>query len=158
MAKPKTLHVCSNCQHTTPKWQGQCPNCNEWGTLQESRVETRKGGVVATKAQVQEYGKIQTATHERYTSGFGEFDRVLGGGFVPGSLLLLGGDPGIGKSTLMLQVAANLQDSGKQVLYVSGEESGSQIKMRGERLGIKAHELKLLTETAFESLSDVLEP
>lgn len=157
MAKPKTLHVCSNCQHTTPKWQGQCPNCNEWGTLQESRVETRKGGVVATKAQIQEYGKIQTATHERYTSGLGEFDRVLGGGFVPGSLLLLGGDPGIGKSTLMLQVAANLQDSRKQVLYVSGEESGSQIKMRGERLGVKANDLKLLTETAFESLSDVLE-
>lgn len=157
MAKPKTLHVCSNCQHTTAKWQGQCSNCGEWGTLEESRVETRKGGVIASKAQIQEYGKIETATHARYTSGFNEFDRVLGGGFVPGSLLLLGGDPGIGKSTLMLQVAANLQDSGKQVLYVSGEESGSQIKMRGERLGVKASSLKLLTETAFESLSDVLE-
>ena len=155
MARIKTYYLCSACAHQSPKWMGQCPGCSEWDTLKQSQGETRKGA--ALNVELVDYGNIAPSALVRFGSGFGELDRVLGGGFVPGSLILLGGDPGIGKSTIMLQVAGALQNSGKKVLYVSGEESSAQIKMRGERLNIVADRLLLLTETSYEALAQVLD-
>lgn len=155
LARPKTYYLCRSCGHQTPKWMGQCPGCGEWESLEQNRGEVRKGAPVSVN--LTPYGQIAPTALTRFGSGFGELDRVLGGGFVPGSLILLGGDPGIGKSTIMLQVAGSLQNSGKRVLYVSGEESGAQIKMRGQRLGIEADKLLLLTETSYEALGQVLD-
>ncbi len=156
MAKPKTFFRCSECGHQAPRWLGQCPGCEAWGTLEQQLGEERKA-VAAGPTMLTTYGAIQAAATARFGSGFAELDRVLGGGFVPGSLILLGGDPGIGKSTLMLQVACALEGTGKRVLYVSGEESAAQIKMRGERLGLRPDGLSLLTETSFEALAQVLD-
>lgn len=158
MAKAKQHYFCETCGYQAPKWLGQCPGCGSWETL--TLVRERKdavGRAVKGNPKPVVYGAIKPEINSRFTSGIGEFDRVLGGGLVPGSLLLIGGDPGIGKSTLMLQVAANLQASGRRVLYLSGEESPSQIKLRGERLGLQADDLVLLSETSYEGLETVLE-
>ena len=155
MAKPKTFFQCTSCAHRTPKWMGQCPSCGTWDSLQQSRGEATRQ--TALRAETVDYGKIAPESLRRFSSGFAELDRVLGGGFVPGSLVLAGGDPGIGKSTLMLQVAAKLQQRGLAVLYVSGEESGAQIKMRGQRLGIDAPGLQLMTETSYDALAATLD-
>lgn len=135
---------------------GQCPGCGTWDSLILSEVKPAKSAVPASKTALTTYGNIAPGVLKRFSSGLKELDRVLGNGFVPGSLLLIGGDPGIGKSTLMLQVAAFLQANGKSVLYVSGEESNAQIKLRGERLGLKAENLSLLAETCYEVLERVL--
>ena len=155
MAKTKTEYECQSCGYKSPKWLGQCPVCGTWESLLQTTVD---GGKKRAQLEVKlvDYAGILPEQLKRFSSGFRELDRVLGGGFVPGSLLLVGGDPGIGKSTLMLQVADKLQRQGRSVLYVSGEESHAQIKMRGERLGIDGGGMKLMTETSYEALDQTL--
>src|SRR5438132_3301056 len=152
-----TIFICQSCGYQSRKWLGKCPECGEWNSLVEERVVTTKKGGGRNSFRLQEakavaYTEIESQDDVRVSSGVTEFDRVLGGGIVPGTLVLLGGDPGIGKSTLLLQVADKLSATGAVVLYVSGEESERQIKLRGERLGIAAPNLLLLPETNLENI------
>jgi len=157
LAKSKTFYICNACGQRTPKWMGQCPSCGEWDSMNAAVEEKRpRAGLGQGSARPVAYRDIAPEAMQRFSSGFAELDRVLGGGFVPGSLLLFGGDPGIGKSTLMLQTAGALERSGKRALYVSGEESQAQVKMRGERLGLDAPELALMTETSVEALDQAI--
>jgi DNA repair protein RadA/Sms len=152
--KKETLFVCQNCGHTTGKWLGKCPECGEWNSLVEEKARrsgTRNGFQLRDVSAIA-FTEIESQDDVRVPSGVTEFDRVLGGGIVPGTLVLIGGDPGIGKSTLLLQVADKLSESGTLVLYVSGEESERQIKLRGERLGVTASKLFLLPETNLENI------
>src|SRR5204863_6921907 len=154
--------LCQNCGYESRKWLGKCPECGEWNSLVEERVVTMKKGAGRQGFRLREakaiaYDEIESQDDARVSSGVTEFDRVLGGGIVPGSLILIGGDPGIGKSTLLLQVADKLSGQGARVLYVSGEESERQIKMRGERLGLEAENLYLLPETNLENIFDEIE-
>ncbi|HYE13860.1 MAG TPA: DNA repair protein RadA, partial [Pyrinomonadaceae bacterium] len=167
MAKaPATVYVCQSCGNQSRKWLGKCPDCGEWNSFVEGRARpapaaakgmAARGGFRLREVKPVHYGEIESQTEARTTSGIGEFDRVLGGGIVPGSLILIGGDPGIGKSSLLLQVADKLSAQGLRVLYVSGEESERQIKMRGERFGIEAANLYLLPETNLENILDEVE-
>jgi len=168
MAKqPATIFVCKNCGNQARKWLGQCPDCGEWNTFVEERFrpspQASAGGVVAhfrSTAPVP-YRTIEPQDDARISSGIDELDRVLGGGIVAGSLVLIGGAPGIGKSTIVIQAADKLAAAGAKVLYVSGEESERQIKMRGERLGIEAENLFLLCETNLQAIiaeTDSLRP
>src|SRR5205085_2791650 len=166
MAKAATtVYVCQKCGHQSRKWLGKCPDCGEWNSLVEERARpaaatkgmAARGGFRLREVKPVHYGEIESQTDARVSSGITEFDRVLGGGVVPGSLILIGGDPGIGKSTLLLQVADKLSGQGARVLYVSGEESERQIKMRGERLGLEAENLYLLPETNLENIFDEIE-
>jgi DNA repair protein RadA/Sms len=160
MAKaPATVYVCQNCGHQSRKWLGKCPDCGEWNSLVEERARalrkesaTARSGFRLREVEPVAYSAIESQDDTRIPSGVAEFDRVLGGGIVPGSLSLIGGDPGIGKSTLLLQVADKLSETGTTVLYVSGEESERQIKLRGERLGVAAENLFLLPETNLENI------
>lgn len=160
-----TVYVCQKCGHQSRKWLGKCPDCGEWNTFVEerARVATKKdgaalrGGFSLREVKPVSYSEIESQDDARVSSGIAEFDRVLGGGVVPGSLILIGGDPGIGKSTLLLEVADKLSESGQTVLYVSGEESERQIKMRGERLNVAATNLYLLPETNLENIFDTIE-
>jgi DNA repair protein RadA/Sms len=152
-----TTFICQNCAYESRKWLGKCPECGEWNSLVEERVVTTKkgahgGGFRVREAKAVAYTEIESQDDTRISSGVTEFDRVLGGGIVPGTLVLLGGDPGIGKSTLLLQVADKLSAAGATVLYVSGEESERQIKLRGERLRVQAPNLLLLPETNLENI------
>lgn len=152
-----TTFTCQNCGHQSRKWLGKCPECGEWNSLVEERLVKTKKGAGRTGFRLHEpkavaYGEVESQNDVRVSSGVTEFDRVLGGGIVPGTLVLLGGDPGIGKSTLLLQVADKLSAGGAVVLYVSGEESERQIKLRGERLGVSAANLLLLPETNLENI------
>jgi DNA repair protein RadA/Sms len=152
-----TIFLCQSCAFESRKWLGKCPECGEWNSLVEERVVTTKkgsakGGFRLREAKAIAYNEIESQDDARVSSGVTEFDRVLGGGIVPGTLVLLGGDPGIGKSTLLLQVAEKLSTSGGTVLYISGEESERQIKLRGERLRIEADRLLLLPETNLENI------
>lgn len=164
MAKGKSVSVyfCQNCGYESAKWMGQCPGCREWNTLVEEVVEKRalgKGKSLGEDAAARRPVNLSQIAYEqeaRISTGFAELDRVLGGGVVPGSLVLVGGDPGIGKSTLLLQVCRKI--SGKQdVLYISGEESLQQIKMRAERIGDFSERLTLLCETNLELVAKVIE-
>lgn len=159
MAGLKKQFVCTNCGNTMLKWQGRCPQCGEWNTLAEQLVKatgSAKSGASSFGSSAGIFGQIQQLSdvvehsQSRFLTGIGEFDNVLGGGLVQGSLVLLGGDPGIGKSTLALQLASNIgagkEAGGKNVLYVSGEESAQQIKMRGSRLAAGA-DISVMTET-----------
>ncbi len=157
---PTTQFVCSECGYTAPKWLGKCPDCGNFNTMQEELVRTveqtpTRAGVSQMKAKAQPLSKIGYEKFDRVKSGIEEFDTVLGGGIVRGSLVLLGGDPGIGKSTLLTQVSAHLAKSCK-VLYVSAEESCSQVKMRCERLGLHSDDLYLLNETCLEDIETEL--
>ena len=157
MKNSETIFVCQNCGHQSRKWLGKCPECGEWNSLVEERARTTQKGTSrpsfkSRDAEAIAYSEIESQDEVRIASGVTEFDRVLGGGIVPGTLVLIGGDPGIGKSTLLLQVADQLSANGGAVLYVSGEESERQIKLRGERLGIKAKQLYLLPETNLENI------
>jgi len=152
-----TIFICQNCGYQSRKWLGKCLECGEWNSLVEERVVTTKKGSVGGGFRLREaraiaYNEIESQDDARITSGVTEFDRVLGGGIVPGTLVLLGGDPGIGKSTLLLQVAEKLSATGATILYISGEESEKQIKLRGERLRIQATSLMLLPETNLENI------
>jgi DNA repair protein RadA/Sms len=169
MAKqPATVFVCQTCGAQERKWSGQCRDCGEWNTLVEERFrpETAAGSAADLLARYRQvspvaYGEIESQDDARTPSGVDELDRVLGGGIVAGSLVLIGGAPGIGKSTIVMQMADKLGRNGTGVLYVSGEESERQIKMRGERLGVEATNLYLLPETNLQAIlaeSDKLRP
>lgn len=149
MSKTRTQFVCQQCGSTSPKWMGRCPDCGEWNTLVETIVESKERSPLsyaAPRSKPQRLSEVTSDGLERVQLPMPEFSRVLGGGIVPGSLILVGGDPGIGKSTLLLQVAALMARGGAPVLYVSGEESVQQIKMRAQRLGLTTDQLYLLTE------------
>lgn len=162
--KKKVEWVCSECGGTTLKWAGRCPHCGEWNTLQEFTVETGAGarysdsrhrGLVAA-SKVLDLNDVQAQEIPRVVTGFSEFDRVMGGGLVPGGVSLLGGDPGIGKSTLLLQVMNRLVQLGVGSLYVSGEESPGQIAMRAKRLGIDPKGMRLMSEIQLENIEATL--
>lgn len=158
MAKNKTVFVCSGCGYESPKWMGKCPACNEWNSFYEEKVvsNSSSGASLGKKKEISkpiELNKIEGKTESKISTGFNELDRVLGGGLVNGSLILLGGEPGIGKSTLILQICNKIKTDGK-VLYISGEESGEQIKLRADRLGIKNDNLLFLSETNIENIED----
>ncbi len=145
----KTAYVCQACGHRSPKWMGRCPGCEEWNTLAEESARAITG---VSPSPAVPYSEIEEKGLFRLPTGIGELDRVLGGGIVPGSLVLLGGEPGVGKSTLVLQAAEALSRSGLQVLYVAGEESAQQIKIRGGRLGLQGSRLFLAPETCLEKV------
>ena len=160
MAKgKKSVFFCQNCGHEENKWLGQCPMCKEWNTFVEETVSVTKSSTVklSKEADVVALKDIKMNQEERILTRIGELDRVLGGGIVPGSLVLVGGDPGIGKSTLLLQVCQRLCEDKKQVLYISGEESLGQIKLRANRMGEFREELYLLCETNLEVIRTVIE-
>jgi DNA repair protein RadA/Sms len=161
--KSATVFVCQECGAQSPKWLGRCGDCGAWNSLVEERAQPESAGaggasgphryaMAGTIGAAQLYADIAIENHKRLTTGIDEFDRVLGGGVVPGSLILLGGEPGIGKSTLLLQAAANMANSVGPVLYSSGEESEHQIKSRGERLNVGKAPLYLLAETCLERI------
>ena len=161
----KTVYFCQECGYESSKWMGQCPGCKAWNTFVEETVSTKKSSSSGSSS-FQNPGKRPEPVHlkdislsedERRLTKIGELDRVLGGGIVPGSLVLVGGDPGIGKSTLLLQVCRNLALSGSNVLYISGEESLRQIKLRAERIGEFNEKLQLLCETNLETIREVIE-
>lgn len=162
MAKAKTtVFFCQNCGYESAKWQGQCPACHEWNTFTEEPVVKVSSSVAVKKAAAEikpvRLSEVHTDEKQRISSGMEELDRVLGGGIVAGSLMLVGGDPGIGKSTLLLQVCHNLTRDGHKVLYVSGEESAQQIKLRAQRIGDFKDDLMLLCETNLELVRSVIE-
>jgi len=155
MAKIKSAFFCQNCGHETPKWLGKCPSCSEWNTFVEEIVEKNNSEVVAfstsrRNAKPQVLQSIENQEHSRIILQDNEINRVLGGGIVPGSLILFGGEPGIGKSTLILQIA--VMEKNMRILYVSGEESEQQIKMRAERIGMENQECFILTETNLQNI------
>ncbi len=161
MAKPKINYTCTECGGVTNKWAGQCPSCERWNTLVETLVESsgnrfsQQHQGLAQAAPVMSLADIDAIDVPRFGTGIDEFDRVLGGGLVAGGVVLIGGDPGIGKSTLLLQALANLSKI-KKVLYVSGEESGAQIALRARRLAVDAGELKLQAEIQLEKILNTL--
>ena len=160
MAKIKSVYICSECGYESPKWYGKCPSCGEWNTMNEELVD-KKASTVQKSITKSSYSKpvtintIDTNDEERYNTGSEELDRVLGGGIVKGSLVLLGGDPGIGKSTILLQICEKLGQSLK-ILYVSGEESKRQLKLRAQRLGVNNGNIYIMTETDVEMLLNKL--
>jgi DNA repair protein RadA/Sms len=159
MAKPKSRYVCQACGSVTTRWQGQCPDCAEWNTLVQEAAEV--SNIFAAKHNLQGGGRMiplvgletPAALPERLPSGLAEFDRAIGGGIVAGSVMLVGGDPGIGKSTLLLQVSARLAAAGQRVIYVSGEESAEQVRLRAVRLGLGRAPVQLAAAT---SVRDIL--
>ena len=159
----KTVYFCQECGYESAKWIGQCPGCKSWNTIVEETVSTKKpssSGVMKSSEKRQEpviLKDISLSEDERQTTQIGELDRVLGGGIVPGSLVLVGGDPGIGKSTLLLQVCRNLAEKQVSVLYISGEESLRQIKLRANRIGQFTDKMQLLCETNLEVIREVIE-
>lgn len=161
MAKSKTVFFCKECGFESSKWLGQCPSCKQWDTFVEEPVIKKAKSATGgnTRLQASEPTKLSNVTtseDERILTGIDEFDRVLGGGIVIGSLVLVGGDPGIGKSTLLLQMCKKLVDNQHSVLYISGEESLKQIKMRAERLGAFTGELLLLSETNLDIIEETI--
>ena len=163
MAKAKTTaFFCKECGYESAKWAGQCPACKEWNTMVEEPVGKKSPSspsgrhLPLIKSRPARLSEISIEERDRVTTGFGELDRVLGGGVVAGSLVLVGGDPGIGKSTLLLQVCGNLSAVGQKVLYISGEESLKQIKLRANRIGSMAGDLKFLCETSLDHIQDTI--
>ncbi len=160
MAKIKSVYICSECGYESPKWYGKCPSCNEWNTMNEEIVN-KADNAVSSKRQSSVYTQpvsildISTKDEHRYITNISELDRVLGGGIVKGSLVLLGGDPGIGKSTILLQICRQLCKS-MRILYVSGEESKKQIKLRASRLDAENENLLVLTETDAQVIAEVI--
>jgi DNA repair protein RadA/Sms len=159
MKSPKVVFVCQECGAQSPKWMGRCTECGAWNSLVEERAEspaaaagTNRFSQFSTSSSATLYAEVEMTEGVRLSTGIGEFDRVLGGGVVPGSLILLGGEPGIGKSTLLLQAAAHFAHAVGPVLYASAEESEHQVKSRGDRLGVGAAPLYLLSETCIERI------
>lgn len=151
--KTKSTYICGECGYQTAKWMGKCPSCGEWNTLTETIIESKKETAAKTRSvyakKPSKINDISTDSESRIMTGLSELDRVLGGGLVKGSLILVGGDPGIGKSTLLLQLC---QTSGQKILYVSGEESERQIKIRAQRLGVDSDSIYIVSETDTESV------
>ena len=163
MAKAKTIYTCTECGGAEPKWQGQCPSCLAWNTLVEGIAETASTSAIASRyaplaetAGLQKLSEIEAAEVPRQPTGVSEFDRVLGGGLVPGGVVLIGGDPGIGKSTLLLQTLCHI-GTARKAIYVSGEESPQQIAMRAKRLGLDASQILLLAEINLEKIISILQ-
>ena len=161
MARPKSQYVCSECGAVSAKWQGQCSGCDAWNTLLESATPERgaarnRFSSLAPPSQVQPLGRVGAQEIARMSTGIDEFDRVLGGGLVEGSVVLIGGDPGIGKSTLLLQALAHLSAT-REVLYVSGEESAAQVALRARRLGLHADSMPLFAEISLEAIAAAIE-
>jgi len=160
MSKAKTIYTCTECGATAPKWQGQCPGCNVWNTLVETVEEKASPAArfqsLAPAAKLQVLSDIEAREADRIPTGIGEFDRALGGGLVGGGVVLIGGDPGIGKSTLLLQALAGLS-AAHRVLYVSGEESGEQVALRARRLSLETQRLQLLAEINLEKILAALQ-
>lgn len=159
MAKSdKTVFFCKECGYETSKWLGVCPGCGEVGTIVEEPVGPKNKGIKRSmlNSTPVAINQVTANDEERMTTGFGELDRVLGGGVVPGALILVGGDPGIGKSTLLLQVCRNMSNNGKKILYISGEESLKQIKLRANRMGQFCDNLQLLAETSLDAIETVV--
>ena len=158
MAKTNTVFFCNECGYESPKWLGKCPACNSWNTFVEEKVSKGKTGEKLSKEKAKPVNlkEIKQIKVSRINSGFEELDRVLGGGFVNGSLTLIGGEPGIGKSTLILQICNKIKVDGK-VLYVSGEESAEQIKLRADRLGIDNDNIIFLGETDISAVEEAIE-
>ena len=165
MAKAKSIHVCSACGYESPRWYGRCPACEAWNSLEETmaassealprqKEKKQRGG---TGAQVLSIRDIEADDQMHQPTGMEELDRVLGGGIVEGSLTLLGGEPGVGKSTLLLQICSKLAQAGKTVMYISGEESARQIKLRAKRVGAGHEGLLVLAENAMDEIEDKLE-
>ncbi|GAA0702724.1 DNA repair protein RadA [Paraclostridium ghonii] len=163
MAKIKTKYVCQECGYENSKWLGKCPECSKWNTfVEEIEQKTSKSNkevfvIDKSSSRPLNINSIETIKEQRFSTCINELDRVLGGGVVNGSLVLVGGDPGIGKSTLLIQVSSNVANSGKKVLYISGEESASQIKMRAQRLGIKSDNLYIFAENNLSIIEAHLE-
>jgi len=163
MKSKKSVFFCRECGYESPKWMGQCPGCRSWNTFVEEVVTSTKSGRntdSSLRRQTEEpviLRDVSLAREERRTSGIGELDRVLGGGIVAGSMVLVGGDPGIGKSTLLLQACRNLSSQGNSVLYISGEESLRQIRMRADRIGTFTEKMELLCETNLGTIRSVIE-
>lgn len=161
MAKVHTKYVCQQCGYESPKWLGRCPDCGQWNSFTEE-VPVRMSSnsrreIPAVYNPPKPITEITVGSHPRHKTGIGEFDRVLGGGIVPGSAVLIGGDPGIGKSTILTQVANNLSRDGETTLYISGEESPEQIKLRADRLGLNTDKLYLASETDIEQIEACIE-
>ena len=163
MARAKSIHVCQSCGYESPRWLGKCPGCESWNTFVEEirepepKAGTAKAGYgAASGAPPTRLKDVESQEQSRFLSDIGELDRVLGGGFVPGGIVMLGGDPGIGKSTLSLQVAAVFASKGREVLYITGEESLGQIRMRAERLGVNAEDIWVVSETNLERIERLL--
>lgn len=160
MAKPKTQYVCNECGGTTAKWAGQCPHCSKWNslieTVEQKNTANNRFAALAPSSAVQKLSNIDAADVPRFSSEVSEFDRVLGGGLVPGAVILIGGDPGIGKSTLLLQSLAALAKN-RSVLYVSGEESGAQIALRAQRLGLSDADMQFQAEIGLEAIMNTLQ-
>src|SRR5687767_1442915 len=158
MPRPTTVFSCSACGYEASKWHGRCPGCGEWNTLaEEQRTPAARGGGGAAAAPGRavlpvRLADVRSERVARLSTGIGELDRVLGGGLVPGSLVLLGGSPGIGKSTLTTMALANLAGAGRRVLYVSAEESPEQVRLRAERLGPTAMRIPVVADTALETV------
>ncbi len=162
MAKPKTVFTCTECGGQATKWQGQCAHCNAWNTLVETVVEAGAGRAglnrfasLAGTSEIVSLGEVEAEDFPRLPTLIGEFDRVLGGGLVEGGVVLIGGDPGIGKSTLLLQAAARLSEQAP-VLYVTGEESAQQVALRAKRLGVNASKVRLFCEIELEKIQATL--
>ena len=152
MAKDRVTYICGECGYESAKWMGKCPQCESWNTMTESAVVQVKSSAPSGSAVSQKLSKVVPLPQKRVSAGIGELDRVLGGGIIRGMVVLLGGDPGIGKSTLLLQAADTLASEGA-VLYVSGEESASQIKLRADRLGMQ-NDIDVLCETDLDRIID----
>lgn len=162
--KTKTAYVCDECGADYPRWNGQCTSCGAWNTIKEVRLGSAKqersrraDGYAGSRSEVQLLSEVNLAQAERFSTGIAEFDRVLGGGIVRGSVILIGGSPGAGKSTILLQAIANMACRDIGVLYVSGEESLQQIAERAHRLGLPANQIRMLAETSVQNICDVLD-
>lgn len=159
--KTKTSYICSQCGYKSPKWMGKCPGCNSWNTMQETleqkdtKVSSPVASAVKNNRLPQKIGEVKIDFESRCKTGLNELDRVLGGGIVQGSLVLVGGDPGIGKSTLLLQICQKTGEE-KKILYISGEESEGQIKLRAQRLGVTSENLYLISETDVETIIECI--
>ena len=160
--KIKTVFVCKECGYETPKWMGQCPGCNEWNTLEEEVIAEKKATGSMSSSAVKKVisgakmlSQINITDEQRYVTKIGELDRVLGGGIVKGSVVLLSGDPGIGKSTILLQICQSMKDS-LNILYVSGEESPVQIKLRAKRLGVSGNNVTIMSETDTQAICEYI--
>lgn len=162
MAKIKSVYICSECGYESPKWYGKCPGCNQWNTMNEEIKDTSKSAPKAKSTVFSSHTKPMTISsvtsedEERFDTGLKELNRVLGGGIVKGSLVLLGGDPGIGKSTILMQICQHLGDSLK-ILYVSGEESKRQLKLRADRINVNSSNLFVMTETNIEIVANEIQ-
>jgi len=154
--RERTSYACGNCDYRTAQWLGRCPECGGWGALEEVAApidsSSGRGEIRRTREEPVPYPQIPPSSISRDSTGVLELDRVLGGGLVPGAAILLGGEPGIGKSTLLLQAAACFAETGHDVLYVSGEESAAQLKLRGDRLGVRSARLRILADTDVENI------